>query len=630
MKKLTGAIFVSTILFATLVSMRWQEASDDFEVRGEAVKIDVATTPFKIKADNVTIEKLGKNGVRVTSDSGRLRIPLAGGEAIYGLTERIVPDKEDSESMPAAVGGLDRRGEIVPMWIEPTIAGYTPFYISSRGYGMLIEGYRPGVYDIGKTDPDTLDIQWDIGDKPLSCVFFYGPSYIDILDQYTELTGRPVLPPRWAFLPWKWRGEIDRFKFDKIDGVLTNAEIVDDIKNYEKHDFPAGVYMIDRPWGEGQMGAGNFQWDPTRIPNGDRMVKALHDRGWRVTVWGAPWAIGRRPGTLGWEARKKGYVIGTSCIDYTNPAAMDWHAKKIEEFIRRSDVDGWKLDRSEERNPSTKSDIYHDGRTGFAVHNQYPVLYAETYYKGTKAARGDDFILLPRAAYTGSQKYAAIWAGDTRARYFPDGNRINPQPTDLGLRSVIISQLRMSFMGFPLWGSDTGGYLAFTKREQFARWIQFSAFCPIMEIGGKNNRNEPWDMRTKPHYDEEMIKIFRRYTWIHARLADYTHSLAQRAHQTGNPIVHPLVFDWPDDDKVVDMWDEYMYGPSLLVAPIWDTKKFSREVYLPEGKWTYLWDKNKVHEGPATITVDAPLDIIPVFIRSGEEDRLPDDLIDGL
>ncbi len=630
MKKVIAVVFVSAFLFAALVSMSWEEASEDFEARGEPVLIEVETGPLRVVAEDAAIERIDENQLRITFESGRLRIPLAPGEAVYGLTERIVADKADSEHTPAPVGGLDRRGEIVPMWIEPTIAAYTPFYISSRGYGMLVEGYRPGVYDIGVTDPDVLEINWDTGDEPLSCVFFHGPGYADILESYTALAGRPVLPPRWAFLPWKWRGEIDRFKFAKIDGVLTNAEIVDDILNYEKHDFPAGVYLIDRPWGEGEMGCGNFEWDRTRIPNGDEMVEALHERGWRVAVWGAPWAIGRRPGTFGWEARKKGYVIGGSCIDYTDPAAMEWHADKIEDFIRRSDVDGWKLDRSEERNPSTKSDIWHDGRTGFAVHNQYPVLYAETYYKGTEAARGDDFILLPRAAYAGSHKYAAVWAGDTRARYFPDGNRLNPKPTDLGLRSVIISQLRMSFMGFPLWGSDTGGYLAFLKREQFARWLQFSAFCPIMEIGGKNNHNEPWDMRTKPRYDEEMIRVYRRYTWIHARLADYTHGLAERAHHTGNPIVHPLVFDWPDDPKVKDMWDEYMYGPALLVAPIWDTDEFEREVYLPEGEWEYLWDRGEKYSGPVTIGVDAPLDIIPVFVMSDKADMLPEGLLEGL
>lgn len=137
-------------------------------------------------------------------------------------------------------------------------------------------------------------------------------------------------------------------------------------------------------------------------------------------------------------------------------------------------------------------------------------------------------------------------------------------------------------------------------------------------------------MRTKPHYDEEMIKIFRRYTWIHARLADYTHNLAARANETGNPIVHPLVFDWPDDGKVKDIWDEFMYGPSLLVAPVGEDGRYEREVYLPMGERESLWDPKESYQGPATITVKSPIDVIPVFVKTDKKHLLPEGLVEGL
>ncbi len=626
-------IVLTTVLFI-IACHKWQPLGlihthsgylpPEFGYEKEPVSIDVLVDEMGLEIEgDAEIERLDSHRVRLTSQTGNLAISLKDGEAIYGLTERTVDDREQSETRPAEIGGLDRRSQMITMWIKPTISAYVPFYISSRGYGMLVEGTWPGIYDIGKTSPDVLKLKFYSGEEGFSCVFFFGESYTDILDRYTEFTGRPFLPPRWVFLPLKWRDQVGKYKFEDLDGVTMNAEVVDDITMFEELDFPKGIYMIDRPWAEGFMGYGNYSWDPYRFPNGDRMVEVLHERGWRVIVWGAPWALGTGKDHFGPEARKKGYLIGDRTIDYTNPEARLWHVEKISQFVRRSKIDGWKLDRSEEWNPSTTEDIYHDGRSGIEVHNDYPRMYIKTYYDGTRKVRGDDFVLVPRAAYTGTQAWSIVWGGDTKAHVDRDTS------TDLGLRSTIISLQQMAFMGFPVWGSDTGGYSVFTDREVFARWLEFSAFCPLMEIGGSDS-HEPWAMPTEPSYDEEMIRIFRRYTWIHARLADYSHSLAVKAHRTGDPIVHPLVFDWPDDEKVKDMWDEFMYGPALLVAPVWKTGTRSREVYLPAGEWESLWDPAEQYEGPVTVTVDTPMDIIPVFIKVDQKDLLPENLIEGL
>lgn len=594
---------------------------------GPEARVKVAVSPLRLEVSGGEVERIDEHCLRLKTRGGNLAVALLPGEAIYGLTERIVDDHEASENRPQAVGGLDRRGELVSMWVTPTIAGYVPFYISSAGYGMLVEGTRPGIYDIGKSEPEVLRLGWDVGPEGLSCVFIEGPGCLQILERYTRLTGRPFLPPRWVFLPWKWRDEVKRGKFADLDGLPVNAEVAEDILNYEKLGFPAGVYLIDRPWAEGTMGFGNFNWDEKRFPNGDAMVQKLAARGWRVVIWGAPWALGKKDFEFGPEARAKGLVIGGRNLDYTNPAARAWHREKIMAFLKRSGVSGWKLDRGDEYNPSRKTDIYHDGRTGFVVHNEYPRLYIQTYYEATRAVRGDDFVLMARPAYSGTQAFSVKWGGDTRGCvHYPPGFA---RPTDKGLRSVIISLQRMAMLGFPVWGSDTGGYQGFRDRDTFARWLQVSAFCPLMEIGGVGP-HEPWAMPTRPAFDPEMIKIFKRYTWLHARLADYTYALAERAHQTGDPIVHPLVFDWPEDPKVKDLWDEYMYGPAFLVAPVWQRGKRDREVYLPRGKWIDLWDRSRTYEGPLTIQVQAPLDRIPVFIRAGEENLVPEGLLEGL
>ncbi|MDP8257245.1 MAG: glycoside hydrolase family 31 protein, partial [Candidatus Alcyoniella australis] len=186
--------------------------------------------------------------------------------------------------------------------------------------------------------------------------------------------------------------------------------------------------------------------------------------------------------------------------------------------------------------------------------------------------------------------------------------------TDLGLRSAIISLLQSSFLGFPVWGSDTGGYHHFIDREVFARWIEFSCFCPLMEIGGRGDQ-APWNMPTQPHYDEQMIEIYRDYVTLHHELQDYSYQYAQRAHQSGAPIARPLVFDWPDDPQVREIWDEYLYGDEILVAPVWRVGQRSRSVYLPQGEWTDYWDRDTTYSGPLWIEADAPLERIPLYLR---------------
>jgi alpha-D-xyloside xylohydrolase len=612
-------LVVLAVVAAMVLAGAWvlRAERNEITVAGPLVKVTVAE-PFDLKVEGeAKLERLDENRIRLTAKSGNIAIALKPGEAIFGLTERLVDNHSQSESEPQAVGQLNLRGEVVTMWVSPTMSAYSPFYTSSAGYGMLVEGTRPGIYDIGKTEPGVLRLKWDIGDQPFSAVFFRGPTYAETLDRYTTAVGRPILPPKWVFAPWKWRDECPRYVYGEIDGLKVNGWVADDINMYRKLGLPAGVYLIDRPWAEGENGFGNFNWDEKRFPNGDAMVKKLHELGWRVVVWGAPWAIGKTPSEFGSEAQAKGYKVSERELDLTNPEVVAWHIEKIKQFLTRSGVDGWKLDRGEETNPSQKGFTYHDGRDGHEVHNDYPRLYIRTYYDATRAVRGDDFVLVPRAAYTGTQSMSVLWGGDHRS-------------TPEALRSAIIGVQRVAMMGYPVWGSDTGGYTPiFRDLEVFGRWISFSAFCPLMEIGGVGP-HEPWAMPSRLAPDPALNRTHKRFTWVHARLSDYTYSLAQRAHETGNPIVHPLAMDWPADPKAVERWDEFMYGPSLLVAPVWQKGLREREVYLPAGEWIDLWDRSKKFTGPQTLTAAAPIDRIPVFIKADEAGRLPANLTDGI
>ena len=560
---------------------------------------------------------------------------LAPGERIYGLTERLTDSRplndipgilQVDEINPREVGSLDRRGERIGMVVQGTVGVYAPFHQSSAGYGLYVEGTAVGAYDVGASAPDALDFRFATGTTPASrtlrYVLFAGTP-AQILDAYTALTGRPFIPPAWAFKHWRWRDEHAVGPTAEVDGEAINAQVAEDLSMYAALDIPPGVYMFDRPWAGGSFGFDDFQWDPQRFPNPDGMLRVVRERGYRVAVWSAALATGTAPGTNGAEARANGWLApglapwpdtpDAQVLDITDPTVRDWWTAKHVEFLRRWDISAIKLDRGEEYVSQAPTDIFADGRSGVEVRNDYPVLNLRLFHDLLRAARGDgDFVVKTRSAYAGAQPWGVVWGGDS-----PGSRAFGAGPgTDLGLRAAIIGQQRAAFLGWPFWGSDTGGYYQFKQRDVFARWLEFSAFCALMEIGG-HGPHAPWDMPTEPAYDEEMIAIYRRYVRLHHDLIPYTMRQAEEAARSGMPIARPLVFAWPDDPAVADLWDEYLFGADLLVAPVWRDGARSRDVYLPAGRWEDFWDRARTFSGPTTVTVDAPLGVIPVFVRAG-------------
>jgi alpha-D-xyloside xylohydrolase len=583
----------------------------------------------------VALDPPSPETVGATGD--RLRSPRR--ERIYGLTERlrdsppIAPPGIEipvDEVMPPEIGSLDRRGETVEMKILPTFSVYAPFYQSSRGYGLAVDGTTFGLFDLAKSDPRTIAFRFETGTTPASrrLVFriFAGPEYATILDEYTNVTGRPFVPPDWVFLHWRWRGELTSGATAPLDGVDVNADLADDVSMYDALGIQPGVYLFDRPVVVGEYGFARWTWDAARLPNIDATLASLRARGYRLMIWSALWMCGSTPGDNGLEAQTLGYLVpgpvgpphcadvgGKSFImDPTNVAAQAWWRDKVAAFLSTYGIQGIKLDRGEEHIPSEATDVYADGRTGREVRNAYPTLQAKIHHDALALANpGGDFVLFSRPAYTGTAQYAIFWGGD-----IPGSEQGGSGPgTDLGLRSAIISQQRAAFLGVPIWGSDTGGYYQFKDREVFARWLEFSAFSGIMEIGGVGN-HAPWNMPTAPAYDQELIDIYRRYANLRVTLQPYIVAAAQDA-ASGLPIVRPMPFFDRRDRKLADLWDQYLFGPDLLVAPVWKVGERSRSVYFPSGTWRSYWDASQTFSGPRRVTLDVPLDTIPVFVRDG-------------
>lgn len=565
--------------------------------------------------------------VRMTADDPATHVTgwgqhlaLQQNERIYGLTERTVSDLIDSEVEPTAAGTLDRRGEVVDMSIIPTISAYVPFFQSSAGYGMLVDGTQQGTYDIGATDPDVLNMRFA---GPETSYHVFLGDHPTILREYTALTGRTPIPPDYIFRHWRGRDEFHVGPTVEYEGVELNAELADELRHYDELGLPApGVFHLDRPWGTGPEGYGQLELDAARWGDPEGMLQLLQDRGSHPWVWISNWAIGER----GREARRLGYLAPGSdrAIDFTNPDAAEWYRDGLTDFLASPEgslVDGFFIDRGDEPDvPSEPTDVYADGRRGDEVHNAYPVLMQQNVREVLDEVRPEDGFAIARAAYTRTQQYVATWGGDTHSR---DGFQLPEVPatgesTDLGLRSVLVSIQRAAFLGLPFWGSDIGGYSEFSDREVYARWIQVGALSPLMRFHGKGS-DLPWDMPTQPRDDAEMTEIYARYVRLHESLVPYLVDLAEEAHDTGLTPVRPLVFRYPDEPDAADRWDEWLLGDDLLVAPVWHSGDRARRVWFPPGRWVDVFDQDTVIEGPTTRRVQAPLDVLPLYAAEGAD-----------
>ena len=300
----------------------------------------------------------------------------------------------------------------------------------------------------------------------------------------------------------------------------------------------------------------------------------------------------------------------------TNPAAQAWWRDKVAAFVRANGIDGIKLDRGEEHIPSEATDLWADGRTGREVRNDYPTLQAKIHHDAL-AQR------LPAATSCSSRAPATPARSSGRrsgAATSPAARTSARGPgTDLGLRSAIISQQRAAFMGIPIWGSDTGGYYEFKDREVFARWIEFSAFSGIMEIGG-HGTHAPWDMPTTPAYDTEMIDIYRRYTQLRVD-APVLHRRGGRRgrRQACRSCVRCR-------SPTARTASSRICGTSTSSDPTCSWRRCgrsgqrSRTRLLPAREVAQLLGRDRGRSRDRrTVTVDVPLDTIPVFVRDGAD-----------
>jgi alpha-D-xyloside xylohydrolase len=581
-----------------------------------------ATLPDgRVVALRVTRE--GKNfSVRLTAkpDSGIIRWGLAvdalSEEHYVGLMERVVDGPQQSSWAPGIRTALDLRGQKVDMIVKPTTSVYAPFYLSSRGYAVFVKGTWPGHFDFAATNAGRVQIDFEGPSFELKVYTDEQPG--SLVRQHALETGPSFLPPKWMFTPWRWRDEHSQLP-EYYDGTPVtgpfNSQVMEDVLMMKAYGIPTGVYWVDRPWGPGRLGYDDFEIDKQRLPNFPEMVTWLNENQVRMMLWIAPFF----QGAMEKEALAKGFNLAGQppqpnnypMVDLTNPAAKAYWQEGVAKLLKLG-VAAFKLDRGEENIPESGPYTVFDGRSIRENRNAYPEMYVKAAYDVARKYRGNDFVLMPRGAYTGSSRFGTFWGGDVAG-------------TQEGLRASIIAVQRSALMGYPIWGSDTCGYgESPMEQEVCGRWLAFSCFTPIMEVGPTRNVGF-WNLPRTPSYDAGLIAIWRLYARLHQRLAEYSYAQAKIAQQTGTPVIRPLLLIEPKALESWSNWQTYLYGPDLLVSPIWEKGSREQHVYLPKGdEWRDAWNPDRTYHGGQTITVHAELHQIPLFIRSGSKIKLGD------
>jgi alpha-D-xyloside xylohydrolase len=518
-------------------------------------------------------------------------------------------------------GLFDQKGAVVEL-VQRNTEVSIPFVLSSRGYGFFWN--MPGV---GRVELGTNGTRW-VAEATHQIDYWVttGATPAEIVSHYAQVTGLPPMLPDWASGFWQ-----SKLRYRDQEELLEVA------REYKRRGLPLSVIVCDYfHWSK----QGEWKFDSAEWPDPQAMMDELRELGVElmVSVWptvnpnSENYAEMDRSGLLVrdlnglplhlafWDKGTDGQVF-MRYYDATSPEARAYVWKKISEGYGRYGIHAFWLDACEPEILADKPSgaRYHLG-DGLEVQGVYPRENARAFYEGLTADGIEDIVLLCRSAWAGSQRYgAAVWSGDIDSTFE-------------ALAAQIPAGLNMGICGIPWWTTDIGGFRHGDPttgyfRELVVRWFQFGAFCPLFRVHGVREPgplvgssqtgapNEVWS------FGDEAYELICRQLELRERLRPYLMKLMVEASATGLPPMRALLLQYPDDEQVWEISDQFMLGPDVLVAPVLAQGARERRVYLPAAaNWLDAWTGEPVG-ADGWITAAAPLDRIPVYLREGGELR---------
>jgi alpha-glucosidase (family GH31 glycosyl hydrolase) len=505
---------------------------------------------------------------------------------------------------------LDRLGVARQLW--NTHIGHgpgsdmgVPLLVSNRGYALLFDNTSDAMLSVGRSDGG-VRIAYTAEAGRLVWYFLIGRDLRGVMREVAELLGHPPLPPRWAL------------------GFLQSTRHFDDTeelrqlpRRIREKRIPCDGLIYLSTYGEAQgwnRGVGHLGFQPTLWPDPPALIDEARQQHFEIITHEYPVLHEQSP--LFAEAEAKGYLLdegygrasetaprsanyreGQRYLDFSNPAVGAWWWSAHSALVKLG-VAGWWLDGGE--GPPATARLH--GGDGRLLHNIYDRFRHEAFADGEVTARPDQRVfLLCRSGAAGMQRFGATcWSGDINNDFAT-------------LEAQIPLGLNTGLSGVPYWGTDVGGFFHPVPEtgELYARWFQLGAFSPIFRSHGWVWREHvPWA------HGEEVEAICREYAELRYRLLPYTYTLAWQAHTLGLPLMRPLVLNYPDDPRVWGLGHQFLWGDDLLVAPVTREGARAWPVYLPAGGWYDFWSGTR-YEGPVGITLDAPLDRLPLLVRAG-------------
>ncbi|MDN4523996.1 alpha-xylosidase [Fictibacillus fluitans] len=514
----------------------------------------------------------------------REQLSLDVGELIYGLGERFTP--------------FVKNGQTVDIWNEDGGTGSeqayknVPFYVSNKGYGVLINHPEKVSFEIGSEK--VSKVQFSVEGEYLEYFIINGPTLKDVLSHYTKLTGRPSLPPAWSFGLWLSTSFTTNYDEETVTSF---------VEGMEQRDIPVDVFHFDCFWMK-EFEWSNFIWDDRMFPDPEGMLRRLKDRGLKICVWINPYIA--QKSELFDEGMEKGYLVkradgsvwqwdkwqaGMGLVDFSNPEACKWYQDKLEVLIEMG-VDSFKTDFGE-RIPTDV--VYFDRSNPQKMHNYYTHLYNKTVFELLERKLGkNEAVVFARSATVGGQTFPVHWGGDSWSNYY-------------SMAETLRGGLSFSLSGFAYWSHDISGFEAGATPDLYKRWTQFGLLSSHSRYHGSGEYKVPW------LYGEEAVDVSRYFTQLKLRLMPYLFKNAAEASQAGTPMMRPMVLEFQDDPTCHYLDQQYMLGDSLLVAPILNDRSLAN-YYLPQGKWTNFIT-NHVVEGGKWVKEEHGYMTLPLMAR---------------